>query len=631
MSQATHPRRVALGAILGALVLALVTASAGLTPGRAASLPVPTGLSQLLAAYSGATAVRGIAEFDAIPTAADASALKALGLSVQRLHNLPLALVFGPVAAMQAAVTTGRAVDVYPDEPVQLFDTASADAMGAAALRAAGYTGQGVTVAVIDSGCDASHPDLANRVKHNVKLYSGEYLNLPPDSSSTIVVPNEVGPYQNTDIGSGHGTHVAGIIAADSTSDPSGGHLGVAPGADLVCLSIGEVLFTTAVVTAFDFLLDQPDMWGVDVINNSWGNSFRQYDPRDPVAVATKAVADNGAVVVFAAGNSGYSEAEMSLSPFSQYPWVTSVANETVTWKRAESSSNGLIFDNSQAVTIGAGGHTVFTGDRIGLYHPDVAAPGENISSTCDTAGTVVGPCPPGENAEASGTSMAAPHVAGAAALLLQANPSLTPDQVRMALQATAKPVESFTSSADAPFWQVGYGRVDLEAALAAVTAKNWSKGLPKAQAAADQRVLAADGFKAVKSDFWTYDSPRAAALGVTDQRSFSTNVGLGVTHLKVALSHPSLSFAQANGMEYTVTVKDASGRVLGTTVETYILGAGTAYLLLDLRTFSPPAVPGTLTFDVSGELAASDPDTLDSESALGRMITLTVVQLTVG
>ena len=631
MPQVTHPRRAALGGILGAFVLAVVTASAGLAPARAVSLPMPTGLSQLLAAYSPATVVRGIAEFDAVPTASDASALKALGLSVQRLHNLPLALVFGPVAAMQAAVTAGRAVDVYPDEHIQLFDTASADAMGAAALRAAGYTGKGVTVAVIDSGCDASHPDLANRVKHNVKLYSGEYLNLPPDSSSTIVVPNETGPYQNTDIGSGHGTHVAGIIAADSTSDPAGGHLGVAPDADLVCLSIGEVLFTTAVVTAFDFLLDQPDMWSVDVINNSWGNSFRQYDPRDPVAVATKAVADNGAVVVFAAGNSGYTEAEMSLSPFSQYPWVTSVANETVTWKRAESSSNGLIFDNSQAVTIGAGGHTVFTGDRIGLYHPDVAAPGENISSTCDTAGTVVGPCPPGSNAGASGTSMASPHVAGAAALLLQANPNLTPDQVRMALQATAKPVQSFTSTADAPFWQVGYGRVDLQAALAAVTGKNWSRNLPKAQATADQRVLAADGYKAVKSDFWTYDSPRAAALGVTDQRSFSTNVGLGVTHLKVALSHPSLSFAQANGMEYTVTVKDATGRVLGTTEETYILGAGTAYLLLDLRMFSPPAVPGTLTFDVSGELAGSDPDTLDSESALGRMITLTVVQLAIG
>ena len=614
-----------------ALALALATAFANLGPARALSLDTPIGLGQLLAAYSLPTSALGVAEFGAVPTAAQVASLRSLGLVVQPMRHLPLALVFGTVGSMQAAVSTGVAEDVYPNDPIELFDTSSADAMGAAALRAAGYTGAGVTVAVVDSGCDASHPDLANQVVHNVKLYSGEYLNMTPDSATTIMIANETGPYQNTDIGSGHGTHVAGIIAADSTTDPAGGHLGVAPGADLVCLSIGEVLFTTAVVTAYDYLLDQPDMWSVDVVNNSWGNSFRQYDPRDPVAVATKAVADNGAVVVFAAGNSGYTEAEMSLNPFSQYPWVTSVANETKTWKRAESSSNGLVFDNSQAVTIGAGGHTVFTGDRIGLYHPDVAAPGENISSTCDTAGTAVGPCPPGENTEASGTSMASPHVAGAAALLLQANPNLTADQVRMALQASAKPVESFTSTSAAPFWQVGYGRVDLPGALALVTGKNWSKNLSKAQATADARVLAADGFKVVKSDFWTYDSPRVAVAGVTDSRSFSTNVGLGVTHLKVALSHPSLAFAQLNGMEYTVTVKDASGRVLGVTEETYLLGAGTAFLFLDLRTFSPPAVPGTLTFDVSGELAASDPDSLDSESALGRMITLTVVQLTQG
>ena len=77
--------------------------------------------------------------------------------------------------------------------------------------------------------------------------------------------------------------------------------------------------------------------------------------------------------------------------------------------------------------------------------------------------------------------------------------------------------------------------------------------------------------------------------------------------------------------------MKDASGRVLGVTTEAPILGAGTAFLFLDLRTFSPPAVPGALTFDVSGELAASDPDTLDTESLLGRVIVLTVVQLTPG
>jgi serine protease AprX len=639
MANESHvSRRADLAKVMVALAAALLVAFAGVRPARGLDVgSLPTGLGQLVAAYSPAALVRGIATFEAIPTAGQATSLASLGLGVQRLHHLPLALVFGPASAMQAAVTTGAATDVYPDTPIEFLDTYSSDAMGGAAARAAGYTGQGVTVAVVDSGCDASHPDLADHVAHNVKVYSGEYLNQYPDSSTTIVVANDVGPYRNTDIGSGHGTHVAGIVAADSTTDPSGGRLGVAPDATLVCYSVGEVAFVTAAVTAYDHMLDQPDMWSIDVVNNSWGNSFRQFDPRDPVALATRAVADNGAVIVFAAGNSGYSETEMSLNPFSQYPWVTSVAASNVDdpiTNRAEFSSNGLVFDNSQAVTIGAGGHTVFTGDRIGIYHPDVTAPGDNISSTCSTAGTIVPACPPPnyDNAVAGGTSMASPHVAGAAAVLLQANPNLSPDQVRTALQATATSVVRFgATTGRAPFWQAGYGHVDLAAAIQLVSGHNWSKDLGKAQKAADARVLAEDGYRAVKSDFWTYDAPRLAVAGSTDQRSFATPVGAGVTHLKVALSHPSLAVFQLNGMEYTVTVRDASGRVLGTTVEAPILGAGTAYLFLDLRTFSPPAVPGTLTFEVRGELAASDPDTLDTESLLGRMVTLTVVQLALG
>jgi serine protease AprX len=630
MAGQSNLRRIALGGTVGALVLALASAAAVRAPARAAEL-LPTGLSQVLAQLEPTALARGIATFDSSPTAAQAGALASLGLDVQRLRQLPLALVYGPVSAMQAAVAGGLASDVYPDTPIELFDTTSSDAMGAASARAAGLTGAGVTVAVVDSGCDASHPDLADHVVHNVKLYSGEYANLPVDSSSTIVIPNEVGPYQNTDIGSGHGTHVAGIIAADSTTDPSGGRLGVAPDAELVCYSVGEVLFTTAVVTAYDHMLDQPGMWSIDVVNNSWGNSFQQFDPRHPVAIATRAVADNGAVVVFAAGNSGYTETEMSLNPFSQAPWVISVAASNIddpTTNRAEFSSNGLVFDNSEAVTIGGGGHTVFSGDRIGVYHPDVAAPGDNISSTCSSASTVVGPCPPPEytNATAGGTSMASPHVAGAAAILLQANPDLTPEQVRMALQSTADPIARFGDGPTAPFWQVGYGHVDLAAAIELVSGRNWSKNLAKAQKAADARVLAEDGFRAIRSDFWTYDAPRLAVAGATDQRTFTSTVGLGVTHVKVALSHPSLAVVQMNGMEYTVTVRDATGRVIATTTEAPILGAGTAFVLVDVA--GSGAALGPWSFDVSGELAASDPDTLDSESLLGRMVTLTVVQL---
>ncbi len=319
----------------------------------------------------------------------------------------------------------------------------------------------------------------------------------------------------------------------------------------------------------------------------------------------------------------------MSMNPFSLAPWVVSVAAESVAHQRADFSSNGLVFDNSQPTTIGAGGHTAWTGDRIGIYHPDVTAPGDKISSTCDTAGTLIGPCPPPNygNAVASGTSMASPHVAGAAAVLLQANPDLTPEQVRSALQATARPVTA-VSGGSAPFWQVGYGRVDLEAAVALVRSKGWAKDLPRTQSRADSAVLAADGFKVSRSDFWTYDAPRVAVAG-SDTRTFTTTVPLGTTHVKVALSHPSLAVLCCNGMEYPVTVRDASGRVLGTTTEAPILGAGTASLLIDLRAVSaPPVVYGPFSFEISGELAASDPDTLDSESALGRMITLQVAQL---
>ena len=606
-------------------LLGLAAVLAALLPSAVAlgSLPAgePTvGLDRLTAGSAPLTVVRGIATFDAVPTALDVAALKGHGLTVQPMKNLPLALVRGNVQSMESAVDLGAANDIYPDDPVELLDTASSDAMGAAIPRANGFTGKGTTVAVVDSGCDASHPDLADHVVHNVKLYSAEYLNIPPDSSNTIAVPIEVGPYQNTDLGSGHGTHVSGIIAADGHTSPD--HLGVAPDANLVCYSIGEVLFTTAVVTAYDHLLDQPQLWGVKVINNSWGNSFQQFDPRAPVPVATRAVADLGVNVMFAAGNSGRTDAEMSLNPFSEAPWVTSVAAESVAHVRGDFSSNGLKYDNSQGVTIGAGGHTVFTGNRIGIYHPDITTPGVSISSTCDTAGTAVGPCPPGSNTVASGTSMASPHAAGAAAVLLQANPALTPNQVRSALQSTAAPVTD-AAGTQLAFWQVGYGHVDLAAAVNLVRSRDPVKQIGKAQSAADQRVLGSTGYSVPRSDFWTWDAPRVAVAG-SDSRTFTADVPSTTTHLKVTLSHPSLAVVGSNAMIYTVKVIDATGQVLGTTTES-ASGAGTSSVLIDLN--AAAAHPGTYTFQVSGQRAVSDPDTFDSESLLGRVVVLQVAQ----
>ena len=575
------------------------------------------GLDRLL--DGGTPTGRAIVELDSAPTAADVAALEALGLVVQPMHRLPMALVQGSVAEIAGAVTRGIGTDVYPDEVLRYDDTASSNAMsssiGAAQkLRSRGLTGKGVTVGIIDSGCDGTHPDLADHIEHNVTLYSPEYANQGTDP--TIVVPIDQGPYKNTDLGSGHGTHVAGIIAADGTTGAD--HLGVAPDASLDCFAIGAVITTTAVVTAFDYILDQPKLLGIDVINNSWGNSFRQYDPRDPVNVATKAVSGKGVVVVFAAGNSGSDGGEASVSPFNQAPWVISVAAGSLKRERADFSSNGLALDNGRAVPIGTGGHTVLLGDRIGNTQPDVMAPGSDISSSCDTTGTVIGPCPPGQNASASGTSMASPHIAGAAAVLLQANRNLTWRQLQDTVKATATPVTAAGKALGS--WQVGYGHVNLDRAVQLVRGAGWKSALRTAKHRADRRLLGQDRWAVTRADLWQEDAPPVAGGG-SYTATHRVRVNRGVSALKVALVYPTPGTA-FNAASFTATVTDSAGKQVGVTSTDLLYTTGIAHVLVK------GVRPGTYAITVTGDYAVSDPDTLDSDSVNGRVVFLQAAQL---
>src|SRR5918998_1024947 len=113
------------GALLAslAMALAITVAPSNASPARALDLGGDTpGLSRLLAMPLEGP-VRGIATFDAVPSALQVTALRGLGLTVQPLRNVPLALVLGPVAALEAAVSTGIANDVYPDERLEYLDT----------------------------------------------------------------------------------------------------------------------------------------------------------------------------------------------------------------------------------------------------------------------------------------------------------------------------------------------------------------------------------------------------------------------------------------------------------------------------------------------------------------------------
>lgn len=558
-----------------------------------------------------------IARFSGVPTAEQQSALEAKGLVVQRMKHLPLAIISGTPA--QIASARGVADAVYPNERLTYFWDVSNRVMKADSVQALGWTGKGVQVAIVDSGIDATHPDLADHVVHNVKLLGPEYANQHPDAPpGTLVIPIDQGPYNNTDLGSGHGTHVAGIIAADGTTHPS--QRGVAPDAELIGYAIGEVALTTAVISAYDHMLDHPE-WGIDVVNNSWGSQYMLYDPGHPINIATKAVADKGAVVVFAAGNSGGGSTEMTLNPFSMPPWVISVAASTVTRQRAGFSSNGLVIDNSSPVAIPADGHVTFTGDRIGMYHPDISAPGESILSSCGPTAAYVGPCVPGGTISASGTSMASPQIAGVAAVLLQARPDLTAQRLRETLEATARPLADNTE-----FWQAGYGLVDVTEAINLARKKDpQGKHLAKAKALADARVLGDRDWQVIQSDFWTWPAPAVTAAGAPDTKTFTVNVPAGTDGFKATVAYPSGGFAGANTAEYTILVRDADGDQLGS----YVLSgsAGATWILIDLRS-TPNATPGAWTVTVEGVVGASDPDSADNESVLGRMVTLQAATL---
>jgi serine protease AprX len=390
--------------------------------------------------------VRAVVTYYDQPTAADVLLLQALGLKTRTFQHLPMVVVEGPYAQLQQLFQRGEIRSIYYDKSLQYLLKDSVPFIGADRVwNELGYTGKGVTVAVIDSGIDATHPDLkfGDKTIQNVKMLLGNSL----FGGDTVYLEN----VENTDTTSGHGTHVSGIIAGNGTAS-NGTYKGVAPGAKLVGIGTGEALTIVWALEAFDYVLDKKDQYHIRVISNSWGTTGT-YDPNDPINVASKKAHDAGLVVVFAAGNDGPNN--NTLNPYSVAPWVIGVAAGTKDGKLADFSSRGV------------------PGDP--LLHPTITAPGVDIVSTKSSSGLVLNLLGTKKDVQyippqylpyyttASGTSMATPHISGVAALMLEANPRLTPDQVKSLIVKTARPMSGYQE------YQVGAGYVDAyQAVLAA-------------------------------------------------------------------------------------------------------------------------------------------------------------------
>ena len=385
-------------------------------------------------------------------TDADIATLKALGVrGGTRFQTLPAVIVTATKQQI-AAISELDAVRYITDDRTLQWNADNSRAQtGLLRVRqdqdlrrvsgVNSFQGNGVNVAVLDTGIDSTHPDVANRVLRNVKLADLQGANLVE-----FLPPANVEKLPDTDQLSGHGTFVGGIIAGSGAS--SGGKFaGYAPRAKLVGLSAGDAsLFN--VLAGFDYILSHPEL-NVRVVNCSF-SANTVYQPDDPVNVATRMLYDRGVNVVFSAGNAG--PGMHTLNPYAAAPWVISV---------------GALDQRGRLTTYSARGDF---GSRN--FRPTLAAPGTSVvslraSGTNLTAATSLpvdaqglAPTEIPYYTTASGTSFSAPAVAGTIALMLEADPTLTPARVRDILQRTATPLP--------PYYQheVGAGALNTHAAV---------------------------------------------------------------------------------------------------------------------------------------------------------------------
>ena len=408
-----------------------------------------------------------IITFEKKPTSTDFQMLRSLGIAGGRyLKELPIVLTSINRTQFNALKTKPSIRSLYANRTVRLLDREGRTITGVESLIrdmevTAGnsglpVSGRNIGVSYIDTGIDATHPDLqlGQNVVQNVYFATADVpLELP--SGFLPVVPVENAPI--SDVEGGHGTFGAAVTAG--TGAASGGlYTGVAPGAKLIGIRAGNDvgLTTYAIVQAMDYTLVNQFRYNIRVCNNSYGTTLADlpYDPNDPINTATRMMHDRNITVVFAAGNDG--DAPNVINPYSVSPWVISVAagEKRGLGTPAGFSSRGN--DNGSGSDVSGQPADASVTPNL---RPDITGSGVDIKSArskapgvTNVAGTI--PAFVGANdlstippaflpyyTTSQGTSFSTPQVSGIVALMLEANPLLTPDEVVTVLRRTATPM----------------------------------------------------------------------------------------------------------------------------------------------------------------------------------------------
>jgi serine protease AprX len=307
-----------------------------------------------------------------------------------------------------------------------------------------GLTGRGVGVAIVDSGVYA-HPDLAGRIVASIDFTAAS----PTVSTTPTGDPG------------GHGTHVAGLVAGDGTLS-GGAFTGVAPRANLISVRVIDSNGSSNVSTilcGLQWVLANRNAYNIRVVNLSLGATPAGSYKSDLMATAAEVLNFAGVSVVVSAGNTG---------PFAGTVTTPGTDPYVITVGAVDDSGTSLVLDDLMAV-FSSRGRTVFDN----LSKPDLVAPGRKMvslrspGSALDTLFpdrqvTATGALTP-DYYRLSGTSMAAPVVAGVIALMIERNPTLSPAQIKKRLKSTATTL-TFGTALDR-----GAGLVDAYRAAASV------------------------------------------------------------------------------------------------------------------------------------------------------------------
>jgi serine protease AprX len=328
---------------------------------------------------------------------------------------------------LNAAVESEGAID-----PTQIA-TAYNQSLRSDRVWASGLTGKGVGVAVIDTGIAGSLPDF--QVSET-------------DTSSRVIASAIVNPgAEKAGDSFGHGTHVAGLIAGNGTNraagDPlDGKYVGVAPEANLIDVKIADESGNATVLDVIDglqFVVDHKGQYNIRVVNLSLKSTVAQPYKVDPLNAAVEQAWHSGIVVVAAAGNQGSAADAVSYAPAND-PYVITVGGVD------DKGTKGI--DDDMLATWSSRGVT-----QDGYSKPDLVAPGARMISTIPANSEYTRLCPTcvvdGAYFRVGGTSMAAAVASGEAALILQANPSLTPDQVKTQMVKRTRAVVESTSTSE--------------------------------------------------------------------------------------------------------------------------------------------------------------------------------------